>query len=77
MLNLIVIVLAHWNNILRLDMSLHSETLFWFRANLSSLFLLNAASLAEKQQIPGLESTIYHTLGEHANHYATDAVDSG
>ena len=23
---------------------------------------------------PGLKSTIYDTLGEHANHYATDAV---
>jgi hypothetical protein len=22
----------------------------------------------------GLEPTIYHTLGEHASHYATDAV---
>ena len=25
-------------------------------------------------QLPGLEPTIYHTQGEHANHYATDAV---
>ena len=24
---------------------------------------------------PGLESTIYRTRGEHANHYATDAVN--
>ena len=23
---------------------------------------------------PGLEPTIYRTRGEHANHYATDAV---
>jgi hypothetical protein len=23
---------------------------------------------------PGLEPTIYHTRGKHANHYATDAV---
>ena len=47
------------------------------------LFLLNAACLAEKQQIPilvfaltrpGFETTIYRTRGEHANHYATDAV---
>ena len=35
----------------REDMSLHSVTLFWFRANQSLLFLLNAACLAEKQQI--------------------------
>jgi hypothetical protein len=65
-------------------MSLHSDTLFWFRANQSLLFLLNAACLVEKQHIynlivfvltrPGLEPTIYRTRGEHANHYATDAV---
>jgi hypothetical protein len=39
--------------------------------------------LVEKQQIPilvfslqlpGLEPLIYRTQGEHANHYATDAV---
>jgi hypothetical protein len=24
---------------------------------------------------PGLEPTIYHTRGEHANHYTTDAVE--
>ena len=23
---------------------------------------------------PGLKPTIYHTIGEHTNHYATDAV---
>jgi hypothetical protein len=38
---------SHW-----VDMSLHSDTLFWFRANQSLLFLLNAAFLAKKQQIP-------------------------
>ena len=41
-------------------------------------FLLNAACLAEKHQIPisvfgltqsVLEPTIYHTCGKHANHY--------
>jgi hypothetical protein len=35
-----------------IDMSFHSETSFRFRANQSLLFLLNAACLAEKQQIP-------------------------
>jgi hypothetical protein len=44
--------LARWaNNSQRVDMSLHSDTLFWFRANKSLLFLLNDAFLAEKQQI--------------------------
>jgi hypothetical protein len=47
------------------------------------LFLLNAACLVEKQQIPileslvsrpGLKPTIYRTRGNHANHYATNAV---
>ena len=33
------------------DMSPHSDTLFWFRANQSLLFLLNAVCLSEKQQI--------------------------
>jgi hypothetical protein len=57
-------------------MLLHSDTLFWFRANQSLLLLLNAACLAEKQQIPILKSllklTICHTWGEQANHYTTD-----
>jgi hypothetical protein len=60
-------------------MSLHSDTLFWFRAIQSLFFLLNAACLAEKQQIPILvfgllEPTIYRTWGKHANHYTTNAV---
>jgi hypothetical protein len=66
-----------------MDMSLHSDTLYWFRANQSLLLFLNAAYLAEKQQIQilafgltwsGLEPTIYRTRGEHANNYATAAV---
>ena len=77
---MIFIVLAHWNKSSREDMSLHSDTLFWFRANQSLLFLLNATCLAEKQQIPILYSlvwpTIYRTRGEHANHYATDTVSN-
>jgi hypothetical protein len=76
-------VLAHWNNSTRVDMSLHWDTLFWFQANQSLLFLLSTVCLAEKQQIPilvfgltqpGLEPTIYSTRGKHANHYTTDAV---
>ena len=84
MLSWIFIVLAHWNNSLQVDMSLHSDTLFWFRANQSLFFLLNAACLAEKQEIPifivfgltrpGLEPTIYSTQGKHANHNVTDVV---
>ena len=47
----IFIVLAHWINSLWIDMSLHSDTLSWFRANQSLLFLLNDACLLEKLQI--------------------------
>ena len=36
------------NNSPCVDMLLHTDTLFWFQANQSLLFLLNAACLAEK-----------------------------
>ena len=52
-------------------MSLHSDTLCWFRVSQSFLLLFNAACWAKKQQIPILyifcltrpmfELTIYHT----------------
>jgi hypothetical protein len=83
MLSWIFIVLAHWNNSPRIDMSPYLDTLSWFRSNQSLFFLLNDACLAEKQQIPilffgltrpGLEPAIYHTRGEYANYYTTDAV---
>ena len=48
----------------------HTDTLFWFRANPSLHFLLNAMCLPKKQ----LEPTIYHTRGDHAKQYAIDAV---
>ena len=48
----IFIVLAHWNNSPLVDMSLHSNTLFWFRAKQSLFLLLNAACSAEKVKIP-------------------------
>ena len=47
----IFIVLAHCNNSLRLNMSFHSDTLSCFRTNQSLLLFLNAAWLAEKQQV--------------------------
>ena len=77
------LVVAHWNNSPRIDMSPHSDILSWFQANQSFLFLLNAMCLAEKKQIrisvfgftlSGPKPTIYRTRGEHANHYITDAV---
>ena len=44
----VFIVLAHWSNTPQIDMSLQSNTLPWFWANQSLLFLLNAACLAKK-----------------------------
>ena len=59
------IVLAHWNNNPRVDMSLHSDTLFWFRVNQSWLFLLNDVCLVEKQQIPMLKSLVWPDRGSN------------
>jgi hypothetical protein len=77
--------LARWaNNSQRVDMSLHLDTLFWFRANQSLLFLLNDAFLAEKQQISILYSFVWPDWGSYPqsialeastpNYYAIDAV---
>ena len=77
-------MLAHYNKSPRVDMSLHSDTLFWFRANQYLLFLLNAACLAEKQNInfivfgltrPRPEPMIYDTRGKYADQYTIDAVE--
>ena len=64
-------------------MSFHSDTIFWFRANQSLLFLLNAVCLSEKQQIPNSYSLVWlkgsnpqsTTRGEHTNYYTTVEVD--
>ena len=58
-------VLAHWKNSPRVDISLHSDTLFWFRANQSLPFLVNDAYLAEKQQMPILESLVWPDRGSN------------
>ena len=47
----------------RKDMSPHSHTLSWFRANRSLLFLLNAASVAEKQHISILYYLVWPDRG--------------
>ena len=65
MLSWIFIVLAHWNNSPRIDMSPHSDTLSWFRANQSLIFLLNAVCLVEKQQIPILLSLVWPDRGSN------------
>ena len=68
------IVLDQWNNSPRIDMSPHLNTLSWFRANQSLPFLLHAACCVFGLTRSGLDPTIYHTRGEHANHYTTDTV---
>ena len=66
--------LARWgNNKQRVDMSLHSDTLFWFRANQSLLFLLNAAFLAEKQQIPICYSSVWPDRGSYPQSIVLEA----
>jgi hypothetical protein len=52
-------------------MSLHSDTLFWFRTNQYLLLFRNAACFGLIG--PLLEPTIYHTLGEHSINYTTYA----
>ena len=59
----ICIVLAHWNNNTRIDMSSHSDTLSCFHANQSLLSLLNTECLAEKQQMLILYSLWFEPIG--------------
>ena len=69
----IFIVLAHWNNSLWIDMSTHSDTLFWFWANQSALSPQCCVLRGEATNTNfilfgltwlGLEPTIYHTRSE-------------
>jgi hypothetical protein len=66
-------VLAHWNKCAGIDMSPHADTLSWFRANQSLLFLLNSAFLAEKQQIPILYSLVWSDRGSYPRSTALEA----
>ena len=54
-------------------MSLHSDTLFWFRSNKSLFLLLNAACLTEKQQIPILQSLVWLDQGSNPRSTALEA----
>ena len=54
-------------------MSLHSDTLFWFRANQSLLLPLNAACLADKQHIPIVLSLVWPDLGWNLRSTALEA----
>ena len=50
-LSWIFIVLAHWNNSPRVDMPLHSDTLFRFPIKDSLSLLFSAACIGERQHI--------------------------
>jgi hypothetical protein len=58
-----------------IDMSLHSDILSWFRANQSLLLLLNAACLAEKQQIPIFYSLVCQWLATGPPVSSTNKTD--
>ena len=64
------IALADWNkrphghiilisSRLLTETNVHTDTLSWFRANLSLILLLNAAYLAENQQIPIIKCVVW------------------
>jgi len=69
-LSWILIVLAPWNNSLRIDMSLHSDTWFWFRANRSLLLHLNYVCLSERQPIP-IEWESEWVSGKSSEHFVS------
>jgi hypothetical protein len=57
----------------RVDMSIHSDTLSWFRPNQLMLFLLNDVCLAKKQHIPILYSLVWHDRGSNPRSTELDA----
>ena len=69
-------MLGHWNNSLRVDMSLQCDTLSWFQANQFLFLLFNVQGLVEKKQTKyqfglswlGLEPTI------KTSNYTTDVI---
>ena len=72
-------MLAHWNNRTRIEMSLHSGTLSWFRANQSFPYEPSGEATITNFIVFGLTlselwPTICHTRGGHTNHYTTHAV---
>jgi hypothetical protein len=51
--------LTHKSNSPRGDISLHSDTIFWLRANQSLLLLLNYGCSADMQQLSILWSLVF------------------
>ena len=63
-LSCIFILLVHWNNSSRIDMSPYSD-ISWFRASQSFLFHLNAACLSERQTKPISHSLVWPYCGSN------------
>ena len=56
--------LTHWNN-RPLDLTLHSDTLTWFRVNQYLFLLLKAAYIAEKQPMQIFLSVVWPDRGSN------------
>ena len=65
----IFIMPSRWNNNLQVDVSLHSDTLFRFRANQSLLLLLSGEATNAYSLL--VQTHVCCTQGEHANRYTT------
>ena len=63
MLSWIFIVLVHWDNSPRVDMSYHSETLSRFRATESLLLLSNVVCSTERQNKSRFQSLVWLDRG--------------
>jgi hypothetical protein len=67
-------VLPHWNNISRVVLSLHIRTHYSDSKPTSFCSLLNAACLAEKQQIPVVWSLVSPDRGSNPRSTALEGV---
>ena len=68
------IVVAHWNNSPWIDMSIHLNILFLFRAN-QSLIVDVLMPHDYRREATNTNFIVFGlSRGEHTNHYTTDAV---
>jgi hypothetical protein len=66
-LNWMFIVLSQWNNSPRIDMTFHSDTLSWFRANQSLFFLLNELVLQNSNSVCFCSAKTEPSSSSHKN----------
>jgi hypothetical protein len=82
--NWIFMVLQYWNDSPRIDVSLHSghiipipsQPVFALSCCVLSGEATNTNFIVFGLTRPGLEPTIYRILGQHADHYTTDAGET-